>query len=72
MRIGDSVVTKAKALAKKAKRSLDSSYLVSAAKAYKMKYVTIKNGIKIRSNHASATSYVCITVVKGKASTKTC
>jgi hypothetical protein len=69
---GNNIVTKAKALAKKAKRTLDSTQLVNAAKALKVKYANIKNGIKISYKYSGATSYACITVVKGKAITKTC
>jgi hypothetical protein len=66
------ITSKAVAAAKKAKKTLASSYLVSAAKALKYAYTSIKNGVKITAKYSGQSGSVCVTVLKGKAVTNHC
>jgi hypothetical protein len=66
------IVAKAVSAAKKAKKALTSSYLVSAAKALKYAYTAIKNGLKLTAKYSGQSGSMCVTVVKGKAVTANC
>jgi hypothetical protein len=66
------IATKAAAAAKKAKKTLTSSYLISAAKALKYAYTAIKSGVKLTGKYSRQSGSVCVTAVKGKAVTAHC
>ncbi|MFM2373596.1 MAG: hypothetical protein RJA75_492 [Actinomycetota bacterium] len=66
------IVTKAKALAKSAKKPLSGSHIVAAAKALKITSKSVTNGTKISGKYKGVTGNLCITAYKGVASTKNC
>lgn len=66
------IVTKAKALAKTAKKSLSGSHIVAAAKALKITSKAVTNGTKISGKYKGVTGNLCVTAYKGVATTKNC
>jgi len=59
-----SLVKKAKALAK---GKVASSHIVSAAKSLKLKYKSVKNGVKLSAVSAKVTGSLCVVASNGKA-----
>ena len=66
------IVTKAKALAKAAKKTLAGSHVSAAAKALKISSKSVTNGVKLTGKYMGVTGYLCVTAVKGVATTKNC
>lgn len=66
------IVTKAKALAKSAKKSLAGSHIVAAAKALKITSKAVTNGTKLSGKYKGVTGNLCITAYKGASSIKNC
>ncbi|NDC47764.1 MAG: hypothetical protein EBZ61_01545 [Micrococcales bacterium] len=66
------ITKKAAELAKKAKKPVSAAYLVSAAKALKYTVTKLSNGVKLSSTVSGVKGSLCVTVSKGKTSTKNC
>lgn len=66
------IAAKALKLAKATKAKLSSKHLADAAKSLKYSVTKISNGIKISATVSGVKGNLCLTVVKGKTSTKTC
>lgn len=66
------IVTKAKALAKSAKKPLSGSHIVAAAKALKITSKAVTNGTKLSGKYKGVTGSLCVTAFKGVATTKNC
>lgn len=66
------IVTKAKALAKTAKKPLAGSHIVAAAKALKITSKAVTNGTRISGKYKGVTGNLCVTAYKGVATTKNC
>ena len=66
------LVTKARALASKAKQSLASSHLTQAAKTLKYTVSPIKNGVKLTTKVGGLVGGACITIINKKVYIKTC
>jgi len=66
------IVTKAKALAKSAKKPLSGKHLASAAKALKINVKSVTNGIKLTGKYKGVAGSLCVSAVKGVATTKNC
>lgn len=66
------ITKKAAELAKKAKKPVSAAYLVSAAKALKYTVTKLSNGVKLTSTVSGVKGSLCVTVSKGKTSTKNC
>jgi len=45
---------------------------VSAAKALKLKYKSVKNGVKLSAISAKVTGSICVVAVKGKVTSSPC
>lgn len=68
----NSIVAKAKALAKAAKTALSAKHLTAAATALKVKFKSVKNGAKLTAVVSKVSGSLCITAAKGKAAIAPC
>lgn len=66
------IAKKAGELAKKAKKPVSASHLADAAKALKYTVTKLSNGVKLTSTVSGVKGSLCVTVTKGKTSTKNC
>lgn len=66
------LVKKATELAKKSKAQVSTKHFTDAAKSLKYIVSKITNGVKLTSKVSGVSGNVCVTVVKGKTSTKNC
>lgn len=66
------LVTKAKSLAKTAKKPLSGSHLTSAAKSLKLKTKSIPNGTKLTGTYKGVSGSLCVTAYKGVSTIKNC
>ena len=63
---------KATVLAKKAKKPVSAAHLQAAATALKYKVTKLSNGVKLTATESGVKGSLCVTVNKGKTSTKNC
>lgn len=66
------ITKKAVELAKKAKKPVSATYLQAAAKTLKYTVTKLSNGVKLTSSESGIKGSLCVTVNKGKTSTKNC